>query len=277
MPAGLTEAPKNGFWVSPATTTGAKSTVEVQLFPYPTWVEYPWQDIGEVQETADGRTVVQVGNHDPRRYSWVWANFGNEIATYERQYQHLRSFRARDRQVLGQNPYAYVYDGSVDGMQLRRAILFTNASLSGTTVAIPDLSSTVHASAITNGWLEITPATGGSSAAYERRRVVTVTNTSLTLESAFSSDVLNNSDVLLTWQQPVWFRVRVVEVTREMRSEGGSVRYNSTRFAFVVDDTVGVHTLDYTTLTGSPVSEAGAFSATAFSSVAFSPAAFDGV
>jgi hypothetical protein len=275
MPAGLTEALKSGYWVAPATTAGSKSSVETQLYPYPTTVEYPWQDIGNIQETADGRVVVQRSTHDGRRHTWTWSNYGSEVLPYERQYHMLRSLRARDRQTLGQSPYIYVYDGTADGMQLRRSILFTNAAISGTTVSIPDLSGVVHTSALGNSWLEILPATGGSSAAYERRRVTAASNTSLTLEDSFSSDTLNNSDILLTWQQPVWFRARVVEVTREIRSEGGAVRYSSSRLVFVVDDTSAVHTLDTNTLTGAAVPGSAAFSATAFSSTAFASTAFD--
>jgi hypothetical protein len=105
--------------------------------------------------------------------------------------------------------------------------------------------------------------------------VTAASNTSLTLEDSFSSDTLNNSDILLTWQQPVWFRARVVEVTREIRSEGGAVRYSSSRLVFVVDDTSAVHTLDTNTLTGAAVPGSAAFSATAFSSTAFASTAFD--
>lgn len=238
MPTGLTDAPKTGFWLAPATSADAKSTVEVQIFPQPTWVEYPSADLGEIQETADGRVIVQVSNLDPRRRSWHWTNFGPESLSYERQYQFMRSLKARDRRAQGQSPYVYVYDATSDQLEINRSILFATGSLSGTTATVPNFSSVVHTGHLTNAWLEILPATsGGSSAAYQRRRVTAAgSSTSLTLESAFTSDTLGNSDMLLSWSQPAWFRARVVEVTRELRNEGGPVRYGDSRFVFVIDD-----------------------------------------
>lgn len=241
MPTGLTDAPKTGFWIAPADNTGAKSSVETQLLPYPTFVEYPSTDLGEIQETADGRVVVQVSNLDPRRRVWHWSNFGPEIATYERQYQWMRTLLARDRRARGQSPYVYVFDGSSNLLELDRSIDFTGASLSGTTVTVPTMASLVNFNQLTNAWVEVLAATTGtdSPAVYERRRVVSASSaTSLTIESAFSSDTLNNSHLLLSWTQPVWFKARVVEVGRDLRSEGGSVRYTDTRLVFVIDDDI---------------------------------------
>jgi hypothetical protein len=103
-----------------------------------------------------------------------------------------------------------------------------------------------------------------------------IDTSTLLLEEAFTTDDLASSNLLLTWAQPAWFRVRVVDVVRELRQDGGPVRYGNTVFAFIVDDTASPYTLDSHFLSGSG-STPGAFSSTAFSSTAFSPAAFDGV
>lgn len=240
MPTGLADAPKNGFWIAPAETAGTKSTKEVQLLPYPTYVEYPGNDMGEIQETADGRVVVQVSNLDPRRRTWHWVNYGPEILTYERQYQWMRALHARERRMRGQSPYVYVYDGSSNLLEIDRSIEFATGTLAGTSVTVSNFTAVVHQENLANAWLEVLPATsGGSTAAYERRRVVSApTATTLTLEQAFSTNTLGSSRLLLTWTQPAWFRARVIEVGRDFDTSGGNVRHPDTRFVFVIDDDI---------------------------------------
>lgn len=237
---GLTSAPKVGFWVSPATTTGTRSSVELQLSPGPTSVEYPNMELGEMIDTADGRVVMQVGNADPRRHAWLWANYGPEVPNYERQYRWLESLKSRFRYASGQSPYVYVYDGTSRRLHVTRSLEITGASLNGTTVTVPSFASKVNAAHLRDAVLEVLPATGGSAAAYERRSVLTApTSTTLTLPDAFSTNTLGASKLRLTWTQPVWWKVRVLDTIRELRNEGGSVRYPMTRFQFVIDEPMG--------------------------------------
>jgi hypothetical protein len=238
MPTGLTNAPLTGFWVSPADDTGNKSSKDVRLAPAPTSVEYPNQDLGEVVETADGRVVFQASNYDPRLRTWAWSNYGPSVTPYETQQRWLESLRARLRYSRGQSPYVYVYDGASGLFSLTRSLrIGTPTTMNGTTVTIPNISAVVHPDHLKNAVLEVLPATSSSStSAYERRTVFSATNTSLTLTEEFSTNTLGNSRLLLTWEQSVWWRVRVLDAVRDLRREGGTVRYTESRFRFAVDD-----------------------------------------
>jgi hypothetical protein len=238
MPTGLTNSPQTGFWVSPGDVSGNKSSKDIRLAPAPTSVEYPNEDRGEVVETADGRVVFQASSYDPRLRTWSWANYGPTISTYESQQRWLESLRSRLRYSRGQSPYVYVYDGTTGLFNLQRSLrIGTPITVSGTSVTIPNISSVVHPGHLKNAVLEVLPAASSSStAAYERRTVFSATNTSLTLTEAFSTNTLGNSRLLLTWEQPVWWRVRVLDAVRDLRKEGGLVRYTDSRFRFTVDD-----------------------------------------
>lgn len=236
MPTGTTLAPKQGFWISFADANGAKSSVEQELSPYPSTVSYPTEDLGTVQETADGRVVVQVTGSDPRRRTWTWKNYGLDIPIYERQYRLLLSLRARHRQARGQSPYVYVYDGVTRSLLVNRSITVTGGiTLSGTTVTVPSLAAQVNSAHLASAWVEVLPGT--SPAQYERRRVVSSGSaTTLTLESAFSSNTIGTSQLLITWTQPMWFKVRVLDTTRTLSEENSRSRFTDTLFRFVIED-----------------------------------------
>ena len=236
MPTGNTLAPKSGFWVAFANAAGAKSDVEVELSPYPSTVSYPAEDLGTVQETADGRVVVQVTGSDPRRRTWTWKNYGLDIAIYDRQYRLLNSLRSRTRQAQGQSPYVYVYDGVTSSLLVNRSLTITGGiTLSGTSVTIPNIAGQVHIGHLTSAWVELLPGT--SPAQFERRRVsVANSGTSLTLDMAFSSDTIGTSQLLITWTQPMWYRVRVLDTTRSISDDSSRTRFPETLFRFVIDD-----------------------------------------
>lgn len=243
MPTGLASAVKVGFWVSMADASGNKVTADTEIYPAPTRVDYPNAELGEAVETADGRVVFQVSSADPRRRAWIWNNYGPEILSYERQYQFLDSLKARYRYARGLSPFIYVFDGTTRRLDLNRRVrIGTPITVSGTSVTIPNIASLVADGYLKNAVLEILPATTNSSpAVFERRTVLaaaTTTNTILTLNTAFSSNTLNNSTLLLSWSQPVWWKVRVLDTTRELRTEGGPPRYTESKFQFVLDDDV---------------------------------------
>jgi hypothetical protein len=217
--------------------------VETELSPYPSSVSYPTEDLGTVQETADGRVVVQVTGSDPRRRTWTWKNYGLDIAIYDRQYRLLNSLRSRTRQAQGQSPYIYIYDGVTRSLLVNRSITVTSGiTLSGVTVTVPSLSSLVNIGHLTSAWVEILPGT--SPAQYERRRVsVAGSGTSLTLDTAFSSNSIGTSQLLITWTQPMWFRVRVLDTTRSIGEESSQPRFPDTLFRFVIEDDLNdIHT-----------------------------------
>lgn len=235
MPTTLTTAPKQGFWIAMADLTGAKTTQETQLLPTPTRVEYPNAARGEFVETADGRVVLQVSNRDPRRHSWIWSNFGPEVTVYERQYRWLHQLTSRTRLGLGLSPYVYIYDGTTNLLNVNRSLTITPSSVSGTTINVASISGSVYPANLKNGVVEVLSNTGGSSYPYERRSIVGATATTITIDNALSGS-LGTSQILVTWSEPAWWKVRILDTTRDLRGDGGSVRYDASRLVFVIDE-----------------------------------------
>lgn len=235
-------AVKPGFWIAMADLAGAKTSLETQLTPAPTRVEYPNAELGEMIETADGRVVMQVSTRDPRRRSWVWSNYGANIAAYERQYRWLHQLTSRVRLGLGLSPYVYVLDGTTNLLNRRRTHT-TLATVSGTNSRVYTLTtplSGVATSFLTNATVDVLPAaSGGSTAPFERRSVLSATAAEITLDSALSA-ALASSQLLLSWSEPVWWKARVLDTTRDLRDEGGPPRYTSSRFTFVIDEEMSV-------------------------------------
>jgi hypothetical protein len=216
---------------------GGKVGPETKLHPAPTRVEYPNSEHGETVDTADGRVVVQVSNRDPRRRSWIWSNFGPELSIYERQHRWLESLVSRRRMSLGLPPCVYVCDNISGLLNYARAHTTTVGQVNGALLTIPALPANVNPAYLTNAVVEVLPAAGGTTAPYERRSVLAATATSLQLDDPFSA-TLRTSPVMITWTEPVWWKVRVLDPTRELRGDGGSVRYSNSRFLFVIDEEV---------------------------------------
>lgn len=214
--------------------SGVKLNQDVQLQPGPTRVEYPNVDLGEIIETADGRVVTQVTNRDPRRRTWIWANAGPEIVTYERTYKWLQQLTARTRMARGLSPQIYVYDGVTGLLNVNRQVELTVSATVGRTLTVA-LPANVGPTQLVNAVVEVLPGT--TAYPFERRSVNGATSTSLTIEDPFSGPI-GTSKVLLTWSEPAWWKARVLDTTRELRGDGGSVRYSNTKFTFVVDEEI---------------------------------------
>jgi hypothetical protein len=218
-----------------ADAAGNKTGRETRLIPGPSRVEYPNAALGDVIETADGRVVVQVSGRDPRRRAWVWSNFGPSIQVYERQYRWLEQLVARRRRSLNLPQHVYLFDGVTGLLNITRSHTTVVGAQSSSILTIPTLPASINPVHLRNGVVEVLPATGGSSFPYERRSILTATSTSLTLEDPLSGS-LGNSEVLLTWSEPVWWKARVLDTTRELQGDGGSVKYGVSRFQFVIDE-----------------------------------------
>jgi hypothetical protein len=216
--------------------SGQKAGPEVKLHPAPTRVEYPSNALGETIDTADGRVIVQVSNRDPRRRSWIWSNFGPEMSIYERQHRWLQDLLSRRRLALGLPPHIYVCDNITGLLNQERAHTTNVSQMQGALLTVPSLPVSVSPSQLVGAVVEVLP--GGSAAPFERRSVLQATNTTLLLDQALSAP-LSGSQIILAWSEPVWWKVRVLDPTRELRGDGGSVRYSNSRFVFVIDE--GVH------------------------------------
>jgi hypothetical protein len=239
MPITLATAPLTGFWIAMPGATLQVVGPQTRLHPAPTRVEYPNVALGEMVDTADGRVIVQASNRDPRRRSWIWSNYGPEIAVYERQQRWLQSLLARTRMAQGLPPFVYVYESPTGLLDVNRTITTTASSVSSNVITVPTLAG-VHPGNLKNAVVEVLPATsGGSAFPYERRSVLSATTTTLTLENPLSG-APGSSQLLLTWSEPAWWRARILDTVRELRGDGGSVRYSASRFMFVIDEEMPV-------------------------------------
>lgn len=231
-------APKAGFWVALADSNHLKSAVEVQLNPAPSKVDYPTVALGELIETADGRVVSQQPNKDPRRRSWIWTNFGPMVTAYERQYRWLEGLRSRQRLTEGQSPYIYVYDGTTNLLNKRQVITRNGVTLNGTRkiFTVADMSSLVVSSALVNATVDVYVGTATSAA--QRVVVVAATDTTLTVDPAIDASVTGTLNLKITYLEPYWWRVRVLDTTRTPL-EAGVMKYAESKLVFVIEDPNG--------------------------------------
>lgn len=230
--------PSKGFWVALATSTHARSAVTVELSPAPSRVDYPNAPLGEMIETADGRVVMQQPSKDPRRRSWVWTNFGPSITTYERQFRWLEGLRSRYRQQGGQSPYIYVYDGTTELMNKRWTITRTVTSITSINserkvLNVADVSANVHPTVLTNAVVDL--YVGSETSATQRVSITSATNTALTCTQVIDASVTGTVTAKITWLEPNWWRVRVLDTTRTPL-EAGVMKYAESKFTFVIED-----------------------------------------
>jgi hypothetical protein len=133
-----------------------------------------------------------------------------------------------------------VYDSVSGLLNGERQLVITPSNVSGITITIPTLPQTVVPAQLRNAVVEVLPAvSNGAAAPYERRSVLAATSNTLTIASEFSG-ALGVSNILLSWSEPAWWKARVLDATRELRGDGGSVRYSASKFMFVIDEELPV-------------------------------------
>lgn len=223
--------PSQGFKVALAKADHTRSAVEVTLYPAPSKVEYPNAPLGEMIETADGRVVMQQPTKDPRRRSWIWTNYGPMIQTYERQFRWLEGLRSRYRQMGGQSPYIYVYDGTTNLLNKRQNLTTNLVSRSGRVLTVADYSATVNPGTLVNGTVDL--YVNGATSAEQRCSIVAATATTITVDQDIG--VSGTIVCKVGWLEPSWWRVRVLDTTRTPL-EAGNLRYAESKFAFVIED-----------------------------------------
>lgn len=216
--------------VNPLVTPG----FEIMLSPFPTVCMYPGTMAGEKIETADGHLIVQQPSADARTRSWVWKGFPGFLVQYERQFQLLQTFRARYRQEAGLSPYVWVQD-TVTRKLRRRVAQTATVAAGGTTNALLTFTGTI--AVVSDAVVEVLPATvgGTGTGAGQVLHVQAMTTSTLTPTGTFATVPTGALVSIQGWVDD-WFRVRVLDVNRLLREEGGNVRYETTTLEFVVED-----------------------------------------
>ena len=217
------------FFIATADSTGARiANSTVQLAPQPTRVEYPSDPTGTLVVTADGNVVQQQPSKDSRMYAWEWHGYPSWQANYAPLYARLEGLRSRYRKELGLSAYIYVKDSETG--KLRRRVA---SSVAGNVTA----GGSVFTASGSPAWTVGQFLSGSLTHSVDGIVFPILSNTAstITVSGTFSTTAAITAN--LTYFTEDWVRARVLKVYRTLRDDGGDVRYPTTRFEFVLDDT----------------------------------------
>lgn len=216
-----------GFFVAIADAAGARIVAsELLLSPGPSQVIYP-RPAYEIRECVDSRVVIQQGIRDKRQRTWAWLSYPANESGYAALWSRLKSLNAAYRQRYTPTPFVWVKENITQ--ELKRQDILTGTATSGTSATLTDSSQTWGALAEYD--VEIVAGTGiGQS-----RKIITNSATQLTVGYPWVTAPNATSAYAIHGWVNDWFRVRVLEVSRAPASEH-TLRYDETRFTFVVDD-----------------------------------------
>lgn len=222
----------NGFWIAVDNGSGARvSASDTMLSPAPVDVNYPGEPAGTRIDTADGRLIVQQPAADARVREWIWKGYPADFAPYLALWNNLERLRSSLRKDAGASPYIWVKD-NITGQ-----LYYHDLYPSGVLISSSDAT---HLSIATTPWsasayigytVEVLTGTGAG----QLRTVTANTNQQLTVTPAWT---VQPGAGLFTvrGRAQEWFRARVVGAVRKVRDGGGAVRFDETRFQFVIED-----------------------------------------
>lgn len=85
--------------------------VVLQLSPAPTDIDYPEERLFVTHNSRDSGVVVQRSVRDNRPRRWTWVNYRPNIATYETQWETIKSLDAKTRLTAGYaDPYVEIWE-----------------------------------------------------------------------------------------------------------------------------------------------------------------------
>lgn len=215
-----------------ADSAGAMVTAsQTVLSPSPTRVEYPVDIAGSVVETASGVVVVQQPSKDPRRRAWIWQGYPGWWSRTADLWDQLTPLRSKTRISAGQgSPYVYLKDTET-GL-FRRQVLVPGTATAGAAGTMTDSGQSWVTNAYAGYYVEILSGTGPG----QRRKILSNTGTVLTITPNWGVNPASGSKYnILGWVDD-WFQVRVVNVARKLRDDGGLVKYDEIRLEFAVTD-----------------------------------------
>lgn len=220
------------FYIARADSNGAKiAGTEVMLTFTPTKVDYPSEALGVLQETDDGNVIQQQANKDSRRRSWIWVNWRDEVVGWPDFWAMLEGLRSKTRISGGApTPYAFVKEDMTGKLRLRSAATGQVSSATSNTLSSVQTWTTNQFAGFD---VEIMAGTGAG----QQMRVASNTATTLTITGTWSTLPDTTSVFEVRGFLYDWVRVRVLEVQRTQRDDGGPKRaYPESRFSFVIDD-----------------------------------------
>lgn len=202
------------------------------LSPYPTTVEYPNVKAGQEFETTNGVVIVQQPSKDPRRRAWVWNSYPAWMLAYQTLWNQIYPLRARYRTLYGAaTPYIYLKDTETGLLRRQVTVTGTTASSTGTTLTAsgsPGWATNAYAGM----QVEVVSGTGQGQV----RTIQSNTASQLTVTQAWGTNPVSPAPFVIRGWVDDWFKVRVLDVQRKTREQGGLVVYENTRVDFVVED-----------------------------------------
>lgn len=219
-----------GFYISRANSAGSRlSSSDTLLSPAPTYVKYPVEALGKIIETSDGKAIQQQPTYDNRQRSWVWTNYFDAVPGYTTLWNTLTALRSRARKEAGAvTPYVYVKDDST--ARLRRKVIQNGTATAGGSNTLTDSGGAFPT--YTDYIIEIIDGQGAGQV----RTVLSNTSTQITVSENWSVNPNSTSVYQIRGWVDDWFRARVLDVSRDMREDRGTIIYATTTFTFVIDD-----------------------------------------
>lgn len=219
----------NGFWMALANRDGSRLIgSERQFVPHPSAVRYPGEFMGTVIETADGVAIKQQPSGDPRRRTWAWEKHRAWFPQYEELWQQLAGLKATDRWRAGLSPFVYLKDTLTNKMVITSRVI--GMATGGTATELT--ANGLVVGQYDRGSIEIIAGTGVG----QQRFIQSTTATAIVPSQPWVTIPDATSQFLVRHETPDWIRCRVLDVDRDVDSQGGDVRYAETRLVFVIDD-----------------------------------------
>lgn len=212
-----------GFYIATSDTSGNRITnSDLLLQPGPTRIEYEQTPAGSFIDTQDGNVVHQQPSRDGRRRAWEWQGYPAQQAGYIRIWPVLLSLRSRYRAENGLSPYTFLKEDVTEGLRTRQTLTGTG---SGSGFTFTDGGAAWTVNALQGGYVVV---------AGQTRAILANTSTTLSIGDAFVGSP--SGAYVLDYFVASWFRVRVLESSRQANDDGRALVYRSTKIVFVVDD-----------------------------------------
>lgn len=218
------------FYVSRADSAGVRIASSDYYLPIsPTRVDYPVEAAGSLETTTDGITIQQQPNRDGRPRAWVWANYRDTVPGWPQLWHRLEALRARTLIEAGAaTPYIYIKE--TESTKLRRLVQVVGTASSGSaTTLVTGNAWTTNAYAGLD--LNLIDGTGAGQTTV----ITSNTATTLTFPTLVTAPDATTKYEIRGWVYD-WFRVRVTDVRRSLRDDGGPTTFPEATFQFVLDD-----------------------------------------
>lgn len=220
------------FWVCPADPTTGNRIVgaEERLVPGPGELIWPDAAPGVLLNTPGGNVVRQQAVADPRPRAWRWSNLAAYRPDMMRLIGRLEALVSTKRRAAGLSPWIFVRDE--ESHKLRQLVTATGTATGATPTTLTDTSKNWDVNALSAGYgvVEIIDGPGKGN----RRSVISNTSNSLTVQGTFGTTP-TNATYVVTYNDDVWVRVRVLDVVKQVRPRSGLI-YESLNVSFVIDD-----------------------------------------